>query len=399
MTEKKEEKNKNEQKTFEIGTIVRVSDKYCELKEMPNGSTSWEPRETQALKQDGFNFNTVEKYNSFTVEPDFQNYQPVINKWLNLFEPLAYEPIVGEFPTIEKLFNHIFGEQLQLGYDRFSLLLRNPKHLQPILVLASNEQETGKSTFLRFQNYLFKGNSKIITIAEYSQKFNYVYATKLCINIDESIISEKFIKEKLKQDSTCKEIQLRLMRSEYQTIPFYGKFTLCTNNELDFAKIEDSDLRFWVRNPSKIEKFDSHFEEKLIKEIPCFLHFLLNREFSVPEAQSRMWFSKEQLETDALRKVVENSISDCAKEIMLFVEDKLETQAIFNATATDLYELLDRKFLRNEIINALKDELSYKPSTPKYYNNFEGARKNGRVYEFNRTKTSENTTEDDDDFF
>ena len=45
---------------------------------MPNGSTSWEPRETQALKQDGFNFNTVEKYNSFTVEPDFQNYQPVI---------------------------------------------------------------------------------------------------------------------------------------------------------------------------------------------------------------------------------------------------------------------------------------------------------------------------------
>ena len=112
-----------------------------------------------------------------------------------------------------------------------------------------------------------------------------------------------------------------------------------------------------------------------------------------------MWFSKEQLETDALRKVVENSISDCAKEIMLFVEDKLETQAIFNATATDIYQLLDRKFLRNEIINALKDELSYKPSTPKYYNNFEGARKNGRVYEFNRTKTSENTTEDDDDFF
>lgn len=384
--ELQEKENLNSTIPIELGTIVRVADKFYQYLEMVDKTKCWVYRELQGLKQDNFDFSTVKKYKGFTVCPDFINPKSEIKGWLNLFEPLTCEPKEGEFPTIEKLFKHIFEEQLELGYDRFSILLRFPKHLQPILVLASTLQSTAKSTFLNFTTNLFKGNAVIINISEFSQKFNSIYASKLCIGIDETIISEQFIKERLKQYSTAKSIQLRLMHKDYTTIPFYGKFTLCTNRPLDFAKIEDDDQRFWLRIPSQIQDFDPFFEEKLTKEIPYFLHFLLNRTLSVPEPLSRMWFTKEQLHTDALTKVINNSRSDCAKDIEIFFEDELERQNrdSIGATATEIYKFLNnKKHNLSNISYTLKHEMKIENINKSYYDLY-NQYKIGRAYIFNR---------------
>ena len=384
--ELQEKENLNSTIPIELGTIVRVADKFYQYLEMVDKTRCWVYRELQGLKQDNFNFSTVKKYKGFTVCPDFINPKSEIKGWLNLFEPLTYEPKEGEFPTIEKLFKHIFEEQLELGYDRFSILLRYPEHLQPILVLASTLQSTAKSTFLNFTTNLFKGNSVIINISEFSQKFNSLYASKLCIGIDETIISEQFIKERLKQYSTAKSIQLRLMHKDYTSIPFYGKFTLCTNKELNFAKIENDDQRFWLRIPSQIQDFDPFFEEKLTKEIPYFLHFLLNRTLSVPVSQSRMWFTKEQLHTDALTKVINNSKSDCAKDIEIFFEEELERQNrdSIGATATEIFNCLNnKKHNLSNISYTLKHEMKIENINKSYYDLY-NQYKIGRAYIFNR---------------
>ena len=134
---------------------------------------------------------------------------------------------------------------------------------------------------------LFGCNAVILNISQYSQQFNGLFASKLTIGIDETVISETFIKERLKQDSTANTIQLRKMHQEHQNLPFYGKFTLCTNREDDFAKLDEEDLRFWVRKVGKIDGFDPDFESKIKEEIPYFLYFLLNREMSVPNPLSR----------------------------------------------------------------------------------------------------------------
>ncbi|MBP1629282.1 MAG: helicase [Bacteroidetes bacterium] len=372
--------------SFELGTIARIGDKHYQYLEAFDFSKKWVLREIPALKQDNFDFSKESKYHGFTVEPNFINHESVINNLVNLSEGLVYEPEEGEFPNTKMLFEHIFGEQIELGYDRFSIILKHPKHIQPILVLASNIQATGKTTFLNYIDAFFKGNSITMNISVYKDKFNSSYATKLCINIDETIISEDFLKERLKQNTTSGTINLRLMHKDFSVIPFYGKFTMCTNNELDFAKIEENDQRFWIRKPGKINNFDPDFAKKLVNEIPHFLYFLLNRELSVPKPLGRLWFPNEMLQTDALADVVNNSKSDCAKDIEIYFEEQLDKQNrdTIGATATEICDFLNNKYKIYQISNTLKHELKM-DNKNRQYQDLRNFTQNGRPYIFTRT--------------
>lgn len=385
MEEEKEEQNQNEQKTFELGTKVRVGDKYYQYTQTTFGTKEWLYRDPKALKEDNIRLSDLDKYHGFTVEPDFFDYQRDVDGWLNLFKPLDYKPIEGQFPTIEKLFKHVFQEHLEYGYDRFSIILKYPKHQQPILVLVSSLQGTAKTTFLNFISMLFRGNSVVLNISEYAQQFNALYASKLCIGLDETLISDKSVKERLKKDSTSNKIQLRKMHTEHSTLPFYGKFTLCSNNEISFANIEEEDERFWIRKLKKIEDFDPNFEEKLAAEIPYFLYFLNHRELSVPVAQGRLWFTKEMLYTDALGDIVDNSKSDCAKDIEILFKDEFEKQNrdTIGATTTEIWGLLGKKYSMNTISTALKYELKMENNNKTYYD-IDNHFKNGRAYIFKK---------------
>lgn len=78
----------------------------------------------ETLRQDyGKDFiATVPKYDGFCTVPNHVNYQPVVDKFLNLYEPIGHQPKEGEFPHVESLIRHIFGEQYELGMDYLQLL-------------------------------------------------------------------------------------------------------------------------------------------------------------------------------------------------------------------------------------------------------------------------------------
>lgn len=82
--------------------------------------------------------------------PDHVGYKPVVGKFLNLYEPISHVPRQGDFLCIRSLVGHIFGEQYELGMDYLQLLYLCPVQKLPILLLVSEERNTGKSTFQNF---------------------------------------------------------------------------------------------------------------------------------------------------------------------------------------------------------------------------------------------------------
>lgn len=367
--------------------IERISDVYYQVVTDPQGNEQFMNRKREELKQDNVNLREVPKFTGFTVEHARYNidgsveYRRDVDGWRNMAQILPHEPIEGDFKTIAKLIKHIGCDKEELLLDYITILLTNPTQLLPIIVVVSKAQATGKSTFLRFIKALLLGNAVILNVSQYTQQFNGLYASKLAIMIDEAAISEEFIKERLKNDSTQLIIYLRKMMREHTPIPFYGKFLMATNKETDFVKLEEEDVRFLVLKVETFEEFDPEFEYKLVDEIPQFIYYLLHRPLETPTARHRMWFAPEQLRTDALAKVMMNSRSECAKDIEIWAEDLLNEKIGFGATRNEIWEALGRRYSRNEISNALKKELRLDNDSKRYVDMY-GFNQIGRAFIF-----------------
>ena len=136
------------------GAFVRVGTTLYKLADMPLVGGGFVKKRivwnNETLRQDyGRDYlATVPKYDGFCTVPDHVNYQPVVGSFLNLYEPTGHHPKQGVFPHIEALARHIFGEQYELGMDYLQLLYLHPIEKLPILLLVSEERNTGKSTFL-----------------------------------------------------------------------------------------------------------------------------------------------------------------------------------------------------------------------------------------------------------
>ena len=134
---------------------------------------------------------TVPKYDGFCTVPEHVSYQPVIGKFLNLYEPIDHQPKEGDFPSIRSLVRHIFGEQYELGMDYLQLLYLQPIQKLPILLLVSEERNTGKSTFLNFLKALFQNNVTFNTNEDFRSQFNSDWAGKLLILVDEVLLNRR----------------------------------------------------------------------------------------------------------------------------------------------------------------------------------------------------------------
>ena len=120
---------------------------------------------------------TVPKYDGFCTVPDHVNYRPIVEKFLNLYESIDHKPMEGDFPSIRSLVEHIFGEQYELGMDYLQLLYLRPIQKLPILLLVSEERNTGKSTFLNFLKALSQNNVTFNTNEDFrSQSYQDTYA-------------------------------------------------------------------------------------------------------------------------------------------------------------------------------------------------------------------------------
>ena len=158
----------------------------------------------ETLRQDyGKDYiGSVPKYDGFCTVPEHIGYHPVVGKFLNLYEPIDHQPKEGDFSHIQSLVGHIFGEQYELGMDYLQLLYLYPIQKLPILLLVSEERNTGKSTFLNFLKLLFQNNVTFNTNEDFRSQFNSDWAGKLLIVVDEVLLNRREDSERLKNLST-----------------------------------------------------------------------------------------------------------------------------------------------------------------------------------------------------
>ena len=219
---------------------------------------------------------------------------------------IRHIPVQGDFPSIRSLVEHIFGEQYELGMDYLQLLYLYPVQKLPILLLVSEERNTGKSTFLNFLKAIFQNNVTFNTNEDFRSQFNSDWAGKLLIMVDEVLLNRREDSERLKNLSTTLSYKVEAKGKDRDEIGFFAKFVLCSNNEHLPVIIDAGETRYWVRKIVPLQSDDTDFLQKLKAEIPTFLYFLQHRQLST-EKESRMWFNPKRLETDALRKIIRSN--------------------------------------------------------------------------------------------
>ena len=291
---------------------MRVGTTLYKVVNQPCASGGYEKRRVtwnnSTLRQDyGKNYlATVPKYDGFCTVPDHLNYRKEIDGFLNLYEPIEHTPQIGDFPNIRSLVLHIFGEQYNLGLDYLQLLFLQPLQKLPILLLVSEERNTGKSTFLNFLKAVFGDNVTFNTNEDFRSQFNSDWAGKLLIVVDEVLLNRREDSERLKNLSTTFNYKVEAKGKDRTEIAFFAKFVLCSNNEYLPVIIDAGETRYWVRKINPLQNDDTNFLQKLKEEIPAFLFFLTQRELST-EKESRMWFNPKLTHTAALQKIIRSN--------------------------------------------------------------------------------------------
>jgi hypothetical protein len=265
----------------------------------------------------------IKKYDGFCCIPSHVNFKKEINGFYNRYEPISYKMNSnGKWNEIEKLLKHLFGEQYDLGLDYLSILWKHPTQILPILCLVSEERNTGKTTFLNLLKEIFERNMTINTNDDFRSRFNSDWAGKLIIAIDEVLLDKIEDSERIKNLSTALYFKAEAKGRDREEVEFYGKFILCSNNETNFIKIDSNEIRYWVRKiPTLGDAVNPDMLSELIKEIPAFIYFLNTREISTKKT-TRMWFSKEQIHTEALDVLKGGNRTSLERELEEMLKDE-----------------------------------------------------------------------------
>ena len=305
----------------------------------------------ETLRQDyGKHFlATIPKYDGFCTIPDHVNYRPIVDKFLNLYEPIDHQPKEGDFSHIQSLVGHIFGEQYELGMDYLQLLYLHPIQKLPILLLVSEERNTGKSTFLNFLKALFQNNVTFNTNEDFRSQFNSDWAGKLLIVVDEVLLSRREDSERLKNLSTTLSYKVEAKGKDRDEIAFFAKFVLCSNNEYLPVIIDAGETRYWVRKIDRLQSDDTDFLQKLKTEIPAFLYHLQHRQLST-EKESRMWFAPSLLRTEALQKIIRSNRNRLEIEMCELMRDIMASTGIdtLSFCCNDILTLLANSYVKAE---------------------------------------------------
>ena len=326
---------------------MRVGTTLYKVVNQPCASGGYEKRRViwnnSTLRQDyGKNYlATVPKYDGFCTVPDHLNYRKEIDGFLNLYEPIEHTPQIGDFPNIRSLVLHIFGEQYNLGLDYLQLLFLQPLQKLPILLLVSEERNTGKSTFLNFLKAVFGDNVTFNTNEDFRSQFNSDWAGKLLIVVDEVLLNRREDSERLKNLSTTFNYKVEAKGKDRTEIAFFAKFVLCSNNEYLPVIIDAGETRYWVRKINPLQNDDTNFLQKLKEEIPAFLFFLTQRELST-EKESRMWFNPRLTHTAALQKIIRsnrNRLEIEMTELLLDIMSNMNVESV-SFCLNDLMTLL-----------------------------------------------------------
>lgn len=363
-------------------------------------------------KIDGWNIlNQAPKYINSTCQPDNVNYKESIttlsgDKYFNTYKQLAHQPAGGTWKHIEALVRHIFGEQYEYGLDYLQILYVYPKLHLPVLLLVSEEQGTGKSTFCNFVHWTFGGNVTSLEAGQFRGNFDSDWKNKLVLYIEEAVLDTPADMEKIKNLVIQEISKMEQKGKDRVEIPQFLKFIFCSNNEKNPVKLDKNDTRFWVRKVPTIpdNNHNVSFDDELKKEIPAFLYFLLNRQLKTKK-EDRLWFRRDLIVTDAWRKIVKfNSQSPLEKKLPELLLHLMEDTGLEELclTPTDISLIIEiskcGKDIQKDgpsICQVLKNKWNLQPSkTPGYYKCFlpqRGGtadyieiRKTGRFYTFSK---------------
>jgi hypothetical protein len=189
--------------------------------------------------------------------------------------------------------------------------------------------------------YLYAENTTLINPSDLTSNFNDAYATKNIIMIDETTIDKQHAIEKLKSIATAKTMSVSQKFVSHYSVPFFGKVIFCTNKESDFMRIDQEEIRFWVRKIKLIKGAkNTNIETDLFNEIPKFLKYLIQLP-AIDFSKSRMVFTKDEIQTISLHAVMEESKSTLRKEIEINFEDFFMNNdgiEFIEATARDVKE-------------------------------------------------------------
>ena len=351
----------------------------------------------ETLRQDyGKDYiGSVPKYDGFCTVPEHIGYRSVVGKFLNLYEPIDHRPQEGDLSHIQSLVRHIFGEQYELGMDYLQLLYLQPIQKLPILLLVSEERNTGKSTFLNFLKALFQNNVTFNTNEDFRSQFNSDWAGKLLIVVDEVLLNRREDSERLKNLSTTFTYKVEAKGKDRTEIAFFAKFVLCSNNEYLPILIDAGETRYWVRKIMPLQSDDTNFLQKLKAEIPAFLYFLTQRKLSTTQ-ESRMWFNPRLTHTAALQKIIRSNrnrleiemtellldiMSNMNVESVSFCLNDLVTLLLYSQVKVEKYQV--RKVVQEVWkLTSAHNSLSYTAYefAPHRECHYEPKRKTGRFY-------------------
>ena len=280
----------------------------------------------ETLRQDyGKDYiGSVPKYDGFCTVPEHVSYQPVIGKFLNLYEPIPHQPQEGDFPSVRSLVEHIFEGAIRVGNGLSSTALPATHSEVAHPAVGVGGRNTGKSTFLNFLKALFQNNVTFNTNEDFRSQFNSDWAGKLLIVVDEVLLSRREDSERLKNLSTALSYKVEAKGKDRDEIAFFAKFVLCSNNEYLPVIIDAGETRYWVRKIDRLQSDDTDFLQKLKAEIPAFLHHLQHRQLST-EKKSRMWFTPSLLHTEALQKIIRSNRNRLEIEMHELILDIMES--------------------------------------------------------------------------
>ena len=149
--------------------------------------------------------------------------------------------------------------------------------------------------------------------------------------------------------STSRYYKIEAKGQDRQEIEFFGKFILCSNNEDNFIQVDVKEIRYWIRKLPKLQQANKSLLEELTAEIPHFIHFLIHRPFTTRGA-TRMWFTAEQINTAALKRVKKYNRNKLEVEmshlLLTIMDEKVVGEICFSLS--DMQDWLQKKGFRGQ---------------------------------------------------
>ncbi len=336
--------------------------------------------------------NEIDKYNDFIIEPlGYHQYKQTVYKtvngqkykYYNLYQPLPIRPsdkaCPEDFPTILNYLHHISQGQSTIDKpkrgDKFTLLLdwfraayRYPKERLPMLILSTKERGTGKSTLLLLLQYIFAENSIVTNMTDLLGKFNSHNGDKTMVLLEEvRMEGDKHIHNDMLKDLLTGYTRLLEPKGlpKYQ-VANYSRFAAVSNHEEKILPIdEETEDRFLVMKPGSLgDKRDPSVLDKMKKEVPFFLAYLLTSEFThgqkLPngewKGEDRLWFREKDVKTEEFYKINDFSKSYIEKDITEYVKNIFRTFYLSS-------------FRTNPLIlqNLMKNYCTYRYSVPQVH--------------------------------